>query len=173
VKCSYGTPTISDDGRFVGFSSAAWNLYPGATGSSDLGSGAPATHAYLRDRLLSTTELVDTPSAPDDEGWFNAISDDGRYVVFQCYCGDPVPIVPTVNDIVSMLLDRQTGTILEVGEQPDGTRPIDEDNGFFTNTVATGGVSGDDHTVAFTSVATNLVPDDANGMQDAFVQRMG
>ena len=89
VKCSYGTPTISDDGRFVGFSSAAWNLYPGATGSSDLGSDAPATHAYLRDRLLNTTELVDTPSAPDDEGWFNAISDDGRYVVFQCYCGDP------------------------------------------------------------------------------------
>jgi hypothetical protein len=100
------------------------------------------------------------------------MSADGRYVLVQCYCGDPVPGVPNLNDIVSMWLDRQTATAVELGVQPDGTPPIDEDYGWFTFTVASG-VSGDGHTIAFTSYATNLVADDANGMQDAFVQQIG
>ena len=89
-------------------------------------------------------------------------------------CGDPLPIAPeSLNDIVTMWLDRQTGTMLEVGVQSDGTPPIDEDYGNWTRTEAWGGVSGDGHTVAFTSAATNLVSDDANGMEDAFVQQLG
>jgi hypothetical protein len=171
--CSTSGPSISADGRFVGFSSSAWNMYPGATGSSDLGTGSPNMHPYLRDRTLGTTELVDSTSAPNQQANFNALSDNGRYVIFGCYCGDPVPTSPTINDYVSMWYDRQTGTLREVGVQADGTPPIDEDNGWSTRTGAFGGVSGDGMTVAFESLATNLVPDDANAMSDAFVQQMG
>jgi hypothetical protein len=165
--CSDGRPTISDDGRFVGFNSAAPNMYPGG--------GDPVTdHVYLRDRQLGTTELIDTYGSNQAWDGFEAISDDGRYVLYGCNCGDPLPIAPgSESDIVSMWLDRQTGTTLEVGVQSDGTPPIDEDLGSWTRTLAIGGVSGDGHTVAFTSKATNLVPDDANGMEDAFVQQLG
>jgi hypothetical protein len=169
-QCSDPVPTISRDGRFVGFSSAAWNMYPGGTGSDPL-----TSHAYLRDRLLGTTEIVDTDN-PGNWAGFNAMSDDGRYVLYSCSCGDPIPLAqgaPGQGDFVSMWLDRQTGVTLEVGVQPDGTPPIDEDYGWFTDTIAWGGVSGDGHTVAFVSTATNLVPDDSNGAQDAFVQRFG
>jgi Tol biopolymer transport system component len=166
-QCSDGVGAISDDGRFVGFGSAAWNMYPGATNGSTV-----TGHAYIRDRLLGTTEVADA-EGPGVSAALDAMSDDGRYVVYSCQCGDPVPIVPTANDFVSMWFDRQTGVTLEVGAQPDGTPPIDEDNGWFTSTIADGGVSGDGHTVAFTSFATNLVSDDTNGAQDAFVQRFG
>jgi len=100
------------------------------------------------------------------------MSDDARYVLFSCFCGDPVPLVPSVNDYVSIWLDRQTGEAREVGLSDDGTTPIDEDTGWFTFTVAWGGVSADGMTIAFTSTATNLVPDDSNGRADAFVEHI-
>src|SRR5262249_36420803 len=128
-----------------------------------------------RDRLLGTTEMIDTDN-PSTWATFNAMSEDGRYVLYACACGDPIPLeqgTPGSGDSVSMWLDRQTGATLEVGVAPDGTPPIDEDNGWFTGTIAWGGVSADGHTVAFVSFATNLVPDDTNGAEDAFVQRFG
>jgi Tol biopolymer transport system component len=171
-KCSSSSPVISDDGRYVGFSSAGYNLYPGATSSADLGSGAPADHAYLHDRQTGTTELLDAGFSPETEqADINAISDDGRDVIFDCFCGDPVPTVPSVNDVVSIWLDRQTGAMHEIGVQADGTAPIDEDTGWFTFTIASS-ISSDGTTIAFTSNATNLVADDANGVQDAFVERL-
>jgi hypothetical protein len=92
-------------------------------------------------------------------------------VLFDCMCGDPVPTVPTVGDIVSIWLDRQTGASHEIGVQPDGTAPLDQDTGWFTYTIASS-VSADGQTVAFTSNATNLVADDANGVTDAFVEHI-
>ena len=77
-----GSPAISADGRYVGFSSTASNLVSGDTnGISDV---------FVRDRLLGTTARVSLPGdGPDTAGggatysqvssWMSA---DGRYVIF-------------------------------------------------------------------------------------------
>src|SRR5262249_32595042 len=49
-KCSWYTPKISNDGRFVAFSSAAWNLSPGGA-PRDIINGSPDNHPYLHDRV--------------------------------------------------------------------------------------------------------------------------
>ena len=76
------TPSISDDGRYVGFASIASNLAPGDT------NGLP--DVFVRDRLLGTTARVSLAGdGPDTAGggyvypqvssWMTG---DGRYVVF-------------------------------------------------------------------------------------------
>lgn len=81
-----GTPTIddswtgavSDDGRFVAFTSAAWNLVPGDTDFSD-------RDVFVRDTTLGTTELVNRqqdgqPFTSDCD--LLSMSGDGRLVYF-------------------------------------------------------------------------------------------
>jgi hypothetical protein len=51
------------------------------------------------------------------------------------------------------------------------TEPFEEDNGWLTETNASA-ISSDGRTVVFTSNATNLVPGDINGMNDAFVEHI-
>ena len=84
VNSTVGTPSVSDDGRFVAFVSEADNLVPNDTnGAGDV---------FVRDRTSGETRLVS--AAPDGsagdatsgdlgnprEGF--AISGNGRYVVF-------------------------------------------------------------------------------------------
>lgn len=70
----FGT-SISTDGRFVVFDSAATNLVAGDTnGQLDV---------FVRDRLLGLTELVSVePDSARPGGLFGRISADGRLVVF-------------------------------------------------------------------------------------------
>lgn len=65
---------VSFDGRFVAFSSGALNLVPGGPGG-----------VFVRDRWLGLTERasLDASGMPISSGsWADAISDDGRSVVF-------------------------------------------------------------------------------------------
>lgn len=169
-SCTRRGPTISDDGRYIGFSSAAWNLYPGATGSGDLGSGGPASHAYLRDTQTGTTQLLDGGvNAIDSGALMQGVSDDGRYVVFFCQCGGPVPGYPaSVRDHAVIWRDLSTGDSLQIGVQNDGTQPAEPKFGF-TYTFGFG-ISADGLTVGFTSEASNLVGDDHNDAADVFVE---
>src|SRR5207244_2213095 len=57
--------------------------------------------------------------------------------------------------------DRQTATTERVSVAPDGTQGDAQSNG--------PAISADGRFVAFTSIATNLVPGDTNGVADAFV----
>lgn len=70
-------PKISDDGRFVAFSSDADNLAPGDTnGAKDI---------FVRDRLLGTTVLASLTELglPANQGaWWPDLSPEGRYVAF-------------------------------------------------------------------------------------------
>lgn len=171
AACSLYRPVISGDGRYIGFTSYATNLY---------GAGASATaamHSYIRDRVAGTTTLVDdaTLNPAEDSSIFLGLSDDGNDVAWAClsFCGDPVADTSgPMPDHVSMYTDRAAGTTREIGVPADGTPPIQEDTGGFTWTMAWGGLSADGSMVAFDSRATNLVADDANGVTDVFVERM-
>ncbi len=71
-------PSISADGRFVFFSSHAWNLVAGDTnGRYDI---------FVRDRVNGTTERVSVSSDEiqgNDDSYRPSVSADGRFVAFQ------------------------------------------------------------------------------------------
>jgi Tol biopolymer transport system component len=114
-------PTISDDGRFVAFSSLATNLVNdgGGNGQQDV---------YLRDRTAGTTiraSLANGASSPSDGSSSMAeISRDGRFVLFLSSAHldaspDAAPCVATAQTsgpcTRMYLRDAATGTVARVG----------------------------------------------------------
>ena len=96
--------SMSSDGRFVAFYSAASNLVPDDTNN--------AVDIFVRDRQTGITELVsiatDGTLANDDSLW-PSISDDGRYVAFVTGAGNLVPN-DNDNDFDIFVRDLQQGT---------------------------------------------------------------
>jgi Tol biopolymer transport system component len=161
-SCDWGRPvSISADGTSVAFTSPAWNQAGLASAPDywyDVG-----FHIYVRNLTKSTTQRVDV--VPIGRiGWgahFPDVSDDGRFVSYQCDCDDG----PTSVHLYDATLDVDT----VVGDLPDGT--LADDQNWAT---ADGALSGDAHYIAFDSWATNLVPDggDTNDKSDVFIQRL-
>jgi cold shock CspA family protein len=170
-------PSISSDGRFVAFESDATNLVPNDTNS--------VYDIFVYDRQMGTTERVsvnnsgtqqnaatlDNPGAkPDDLGWGPpSISADGRFVAFTSSATNLVP--NDTNGYKDIFVhDRQTGTTERVSVTSSGAQA----SGGFPGSVEPSGsfnpsVSADGRFVAFSSWATNLVPNDTNGGGDVFV----
>jgi Tol biopolymer transport system component len=162
---SYGTgdlrlnPSISSDGRFVAFCSAASNLCPGDTnGSLDV---------FVHDRLSGITERVSVDSAgveADGASSAPALSPDGRYVAFDSQATNLVAGDTNGHRDV-FVHDRLAGTterlsVDAAGVQGDGDSEIPC-------------ISADSRSFAFGSRASNLVPLDFNGCYDIFVRDLG
>ena len=157
-------PSISRDGRFVAFLSAATNLGPTPDPN-----GAP--DVFVRDRLNGVTLLV---SAALDGGWGNnspgesgplTISGNGQFVAFWS----------NASNLVNADTNGQTDLFVR-----------DVAGGFTTRvSVASGGVQGtgseligqvgmipalsdDGRYVGFSSTKIDLVPGDSNGLSDVF-----
>ncbi len=84
------TPTLTADGRYVGFSSGAANLVPGDTNGQ--------TDAFAHDRTTGVTERVSVASdgtAADGLSSAPSLSADGRYAVFNSDADNLVPGTPT------------------------------------------------------------------------------
>ena len=149
-------PTISPDGRFVVYESTATNLVPGdSNGVGD---------AFLYDRATMLTSRVSIATggaqASADSG-DPGLSPDGRFVTFRSFASDLVP-GDTNGHIDVFLRDRVTGTTTRESVASGGGQA---DSVSFPATM-----SPDGRYVAFSSFATNLVPDDTNGMSDVFVR---
>ena len=148
-------PSISADGRFVGFASDAGNLVDGDTnGYRDV---------FVHDRQTGATERVSVDSGgnqADGDSLRPAISADGRFVAFESYATNLVD--SDTNGYLDVFVhDRQSGATERVsvdsgGNQGDGhsRAPV---------------ISGDGRFVAFHSFASNLVDGDTNGHWDVFV----
>ena len=191
------TPSISADGRYVVFSSAASNLVPGGTfGDTDV---------FVRD--LQTGAIVRVSEAASFDP---SISADGRYVAFASSAGVLVwdqqtgaitPVSTTANG------DQGNGTSMQASISPDGRFVVfasrasnlvpGDTNGIldiFVRDLQTGAItrvstaangdqgnsesfdpsiSADGRLVTFTSSASNLVPGDTNGVADVFVVPIG
>ena len=148
---------ISDDGRYVIFSSGADNLVPFPTAGQ---------HVYLRDVVADTTELltVDNAGQPGHPHGFNTyrmdITPGGRFSVFGTDAGDLVP--GDDNDRADIYLrDRVLGVTERISLTHDGSDPDDSCVG--------PAVSDDGRYVVFQTWATNLVPNDTNGKDDVFL----
>jgi len=154
----FDSPSLSADGRFVAFTSAASNLVPGDTnGESDV---------FVHDRQTGTTTRVSVASngtqGNDDSGGSggSSLSADGRFVAFTSIATNLVP--GDTNDEYDVFVhDRQTGATTRVSVASDGT----QGNGISDSP----SLSADGRFVAFRSNATNLVPGDTNKANDIFV----
>jgi Tol biopolymer transport system component len=147
-------PSVSADGRYVAFMSLASNLVPG-----DLNGGYDV---FLRDRQSGTTERVSV-GAQLGGGGFNAppsISADGRYVAFKSGADDLVPGDTNRYDDI-FIRDRQNSTTERMSVDSGGLEANDDSYRL--------SISADGSSVAFESLASNLVPGDTNGHLDIFV----
>jgi hypothetical protein len=149
-------PSISDDGRFVAFGSAATNLVSGDTnGERDV---------FVRDRQTGTTTKVSKSSAGvagDALSGTPSISADGRYVVFESTATNLVSGDTNAKFDV-FVRDRQTGTTTRVSKSSAGAEG--NDFSYYSD------ISSDGRYVAYQSFATNLVAGDTNAKFDIFVR---
>jgi Tol biopolymer transport system component len=151
-------PSISYDGRYVAYDSAAANLVPGDTnGDFD---------AFVHDMVTGVTERV---SLDGDGAEVHGESRDpeldyaGRMVAFRSTAPDLVP--GDTNGVQDVFVhDRRTGRTQRVSVASDGAQADAISSQYASPTI-----SGNGRAVAFVSHADNLVVDDANGTADAFV----
>jgi Tol biopolymer transport system component len=145
---------MSADGRYVAFESAATNLVPGDTNL--------ATDVFIRDLRDGTTNRVSLASdgtQGNDYSAGPALSADGRYLAFTSAATNLV--AGDTNQCADVFVrDLHSGATYRVSLTADGS----EANGFAT----AASISADGRFVSFTSGASNLVPDDTNGVEDGF-----
>jgi len=149
--------TISDDGRFVAFASAASNLVEDDTnGAQDI---------FVRDlRGSSGPQLVSVSSDGEQANALSGspvISDDGGRVVFQSTADNLVPNDGNgAQDI--FVRDLVAGTTRRASVSSSG---VEASEGSFQPSI-----SGNGRFVSFYSAAANLVVGDTNGSGDVFVR---
>jgi hypothetical protein len=153
-QSDYGV--ISDDGRFVVFSSNAPNLVPGDTNNS--------WNVFVHDNSTDTTELVSVGSDGTETtggSHSSAISADGRFVAFDSTASNLVP-GDTNGKRDVFVRDLQTGTTERVSVSSDGKQA---NNRSFLQAM-----SPDGRFVVFDSYASNLAPGDTHGKRNVFVR---
>ncbi len=155
ANATCGFPAISADGRYVAFDSSASNLVPSDTnGTRDV---------FVHDRDTGATTRVSVASdgtQGNDESGIAAISADGRYIAFWSEASNLVP-GDTNGEGDIFIRDRDTGATTRVSVASGGTQGDD----YSSNPT----MSGDGRYIAFTSGASNLVPEDTNGEADVFI----
>jgi Tol biopolymer transport system component len=153
---SSSSPSISDDGRYVAFTSDSNNL----VGVNDTNG---VTDVFVHDRQTGGTTRVSVgPVGLQGNGSSvsSTISDDGFYVAFASTASNLVTgDTNGTSDI--FVYNRQAGQTTRVSVDTGGV----QSNG---NSAAPS-ISTDGNYVAFISTAPNLVAGDTNGFTDVFV----
>ncbi len=150
-------PVISADSRYIAFASDATNIVKGDTnGYRDV---------FEYDRLTDKTIRVSLASdgIQANEGTQAAvisISSDGRFVAFPSLASNLVE-KDTNNAWDVFVHDFTNGQTTRVSVASDGSQANAGSYG--------ASITPDGRYVTFSSNATNLVPDDTNGMMDVFV----
>jgi Tol biopolymer transport system component len=149
-------PTISADGRYVAFHSAATNLVPGDTND--------AMDIFVRDLRSGITRRVSVSGSGAQANQASetaAISGNGRYVTFVSSATNLVsPDTNTFPDV--FVRDLRSGTTSRISVSGAGIQ---------ANLPSLApAISADGRYVAFFSASPNLVPGDTNGTLDVFVR---
>ena len=155
-------PSVSADGRFVAFASAATDLVNGDTNGT--------VDVFLRDMNTGTTALVSatqTGAAADLGGMLSnvagarAVSDDGRFVAF---VSSATNLLPTPNNGRQQVYvkDMATGVVTRAS--------VDAAGAAGNNNSALPTLSGDGHVVAFRSESSNFSPLATSGTSQVYVR---
>jgi Tol biopolymer transport system component len=148
-------PSISADGRYVAFASAATNLVANDTNGT--------VDVFVRDRVAGTTKRVSVSSTGAQVSGTSRdpdISADGSVIAFASNAFELVPNDANgYSDI--FIRDMAAETTTRVSVRVDG--------GEADQASVLPALSDDGNVVAFVSLATNLVPNDTNAKSDVFV----
>ncbi len=151
--------SISGTGRYVAFDSFATNLVPDDTNA--------ALDVFVKDLRTGQVTLA-SADAQGNQGNASSvgtsISRDGRAVAFTSFATNLLPDGTKGEQV--FVKDLRTGQVTLASANADGT----EGNDSFGGSSFAASLSADGHAVAFTSSASNLVPDDTNGSSDVFVK---
>ena len=150
------TPSISADGRYVAFASAASTLVAGDTNNAE--------DVFVYDRVARTTERVSVSSLGvegDGASYGPAISADGRHVAFTSAASNLTP-GDSNGEVDVFVRDLAAQTTLLVSVGPDGAMG--------DGPSVAPSISGDGLVVAFESDADTLVREDDNGTGDVFIR---
>jgi len=148
--------SISEDGRYVAFKSAAGNLVSGDTNA--------CADIFVHDRQTSQTTRVSVATSgqqADSDSQRPCMSGDGRYVAFECSSGYLVPNDTNARGDI-FLRDLQEAKTTRVSVASDGTQA--------DSTSYAAAVSSTGRYIAISSNAGNLVAGDTNGAADVFVR---
>ncbi|MBL0346498.1 S-layer homology domain-containing protein [Candidatus Villigracilis affinis] len=155
------SPFISADGRYVVFSSVAYNLVNGDTNGF--------TDIFVRDIVMNTTTCIslslgglvgNSVSISGDL----SISADGRYVAFMSRSSDLVS--GDTNELDDVFVrDTQANTTTRISVASSGVEGDNNSSG--------ASISADGRYVAFGSFASNLVSGDTNAKHDVFLYTVG
>jgi len=148
-------PSISANGRYVAFRSAASSLTSDDTNE--------VADIFVRDLLLDQTTRVSIATSgaqANGDSDYPAISADGRYVIFLSSASNLVS--GDTNGYRDVFVhDRQNATTKRLSISSAGTAA--------NNHSDMPSISVDGRYVVFSSNASNLVPDDSNNQSDVFV----
>ena len=153
---------ISDNGRYVAFTSHSFNMVTIPTPN--------APNVFLRDLQTATTKLVSINTAGTSSSRFGQselldMSPDGRFITFSCSETDLTGEADG-NDFFGRdiyVRDMQTNVTQLVSKNMSGTA---SGNG----TSSGGSISADGRYVTFQSAANNLVPNDSGTTPDVFLR---
>ena len=155
-------PAISDDGRYVAFTSNATDIVPQQTGGDD--------NAYLRDRASGTTRqigLAPGGGQPDGDTQVVDISADGRYVLLVSNASNLVP--NDTNGTQDLFVwDTSTNSSTRV-DLSAANQQVDTGNYVIAHSYGAG-ISADGTTVGFEGFGSHYVPGDTNDYWDVFVR---
>lgn len=153
--------SLSADGRYAAFYSAADNIIPGVPGGS----------LYLRDLLTGTNTLVSATAAGAPASGRNpSISADGSRIAFYSYASNLV--ANDTNGVWDIFVyDRNASPkIRRVSISSNGTERNQGTES--ASRIVEPTISGNGDFVAFATTSDNLVAGDTNGMQDVFIHQL-
>jgi len=152
---SSADPDVSDDGSFFVFQSLAPNLVPDDTNVEQ--------DIFVRSRTSGTTTRISVGwngAQGNGQSRYPRMSRDGGYIVYASRASNLVTgDTNRATDI--FVYSRTSGQTQRVSIAGDGTQA----NGHSDYPM----ISGDGRWIAFESDASNLVPDDTNGVTDVFM----
>ncbi|MBP9503407.1 MAG: hypothetical protein KBF17_14700 [Candidatus Promineofilum sp.] len=147
-------PSLSYDGRYVAFESVADNLVTGDNGGF--------WDIFVHDRTEKKTSRVSVKTGGGQgagDSYSAAISSDGSAIAFES--GASLVTGDTNNATDIFVHDRQAVTTSRVSVKTGGTQ--------VSNDSYAAAISADGRTVAFASLANNLVGGDTNNASDVFL----
>jgi Tol biopolymer transport system component len=153
--------TISGNGRLVAFESFASNLVSGDTNARG--------DVFVRDLKARTTRRisVSTGGAQGNlESISPSISADGRFVAFASHASNLVG-GDTNGTFDTFLRDLENRTTERISVSSSGDQA---NGGSAPDALGNGAISQHGEFVVFTSLASNLVPDDTNDAGDVFLR---
>jgi 6-phosphogluconolactonase (cycloisomerase 2 family) len=146
--------SISDDGRYVSFSSEMTNLVPNDT------NGFP--DVFVRDTQAGTTIRIsedELGNQGNHYSGYSSLSADGRYIVFDSLASNLIP--NDTNNVTDVFVrDLQTGQIERVSVDSAGIQANEHSY--------TPHITGDGRYVLFTSDAKNLIENDTDVTRGTF-----